>query len=81
MIFIDGNDKIIRANPYPPSFSRIAASTIEPATGASTWALGSQRWTRNSGNFTINAIIDSNHNMVVPLKVRAMFIYRCFDDE
>ena len=27
---------------YPPSFSRTAARTIEPAMGASTWALGSQ---------------------------------------
>lgn len=34
---------VIRNIPYPPSFSRIAARTIEPAMGASTWALGSQR--------------------------------------
>ena len=34
---------VIRIMPYPPSFSRIAARTIEPAIGASTWALGSQR--------------------------------------
>ena len=34
---------MIRIMPYPPSFSRIAARTIEPAIGASTWALGSQR--------------------------------------
>lgn len=33
----------IRASPYPPSFRRIAASTIDPAIGASTWALGSHR--------------------------------------
>lgn len=33
----------IRNMPYPPSFSRIAARTMEPAMGASTWALGSQR--------------------------------------
>lgn len=32
-----------RIIPYPPSFSRTAASTIDPATGASTWAFGSQR--------------------------------------
>lgn len=36
LMFMVGNDMIIRANPYPPSFSRIAASTIDPATGAST---------------------------------------------
>ena len=34
---------VIRSMPYPPSFSRIAVRTIEPAIGASTWALGSQR--------------------------------------
>ena len=34
---------VTRSMPYPPSFSRIAARTIEPAIGASTWALGSQR--------------------------------------
>lgn len=30
--------------PYPPSLSSRAASNIEPAIGASTWALGSHRW-------------------------------------
>ena len=30
----------IRLKPYPPSFNSTAASTIDPATGASTWALG-----------------------------------------
>lgn len=34
---------VIRNIPYPPSFSRIAARTIEPAIGASTWAFGSHR--------------------------------------
>ena len=34
---------VIRSIPYPPSFSRIAARTMEPAIGASTCALGSQR--------------------------------------
>lgn len=33
----------IRAIPYPPSFNRIAAKTIDPAIGASTWAFGSHR--------------------------------------
>lgn len=33
----------IRIIPYPPSFSRIAAKTIDPAIGASTWAFGSHR--------------------------------------
>lgn len=35
---------VIRSIPYPPSFSRMAARTIDPAIGASTWALGSHRW-------------------------------------
>jgi len=33
----------------------MAARTIDPATGASTWALGSQRWTVNIGSLTRNA--------------------------
>lgn len=45
----------MRRRPYPPSFKRIPARIIDPATGASTWALGSHRWTVNIGNFTKNA--------------------------
>lgn len=44
-----------RNTPYPPNFNKIAARTIEPATGASTWALGSQRCTENIGSFTRKA--------------------------
>lgn len=33
----------IRIIPYPPSFRRMAARTIDPAIGASTCALGSHR--------------------------------------
>lgn len=32
-----------RRSPYLPNFRRIPAKIIDPATGASTWALGSQR--------------------------------------
>ena len=39
------NEKEKRSRPYPPSLRRTPASTIDPDTGASTWALGSQRWT------------------------------------
>lgn len=46
----------IRANPYPPSFKRIAARTMDPAIGASTCALGSQRCVENIGSFTRNPI-------------------------
>ena len=49
-----------RIMPYPPSLSKIAARTIEPAMGASTWALGSQRCRPYSGIFTIKAIIHAN---------------------
>lgn len=42
-VFVVGRVCIMRMMPYPPSFSRIAARTIEPAIGASTWAFGSQR--------------------------------------
>lgn len=66
LIFIAGNARIIRANPYPPSLSSTAARTIDPATGASTCAFGSHRCTRNSGNLTMNAIIDRSHSIVVP---------------
>lgn len=51
----------IRASPYPPNFRRIAASTIDPAIGASTWALGNHRWTENIGSFTKNPAIIINH--------------------
>lgn len=52
---------VIRSMPYPPSFSKTAARTIEPAIGASTWALGSHRWRPYSGIFTMKAIMHANH--------------------
>ena len=52
---------VIRSMLYPPSFSRIAARTMEPTIGASTWALGSQRWRPYSGIFTMKAIMHANH--------------------
>ena len=42
--------------PYPPSLRSRAASSMEPAIGASTWALGSQRCMPYSGAFTMNAV-------------------------
>lgn len=50
------NSVAIRASPYPPSFSKIAARAIDPAIGASTCALGSQRCVENIGSFTRNPI-------------------------
>lgn len=38
-----GKHVSIRKSPNLPSFNSRAANTIEPAVGASTWALGSQR--------------------------------------
>lgn len=35
----------------------MAARTIEPAIGASTWAFGSHRCTENSGSLAINAAV------------------------
>lgn len=35
--------EVIRIMPYPPSFKRRAASSMDPAMGASTWAFGSHR--------------------------------------
>jgi hypothetical protein len=49
-----GNIDNMRHSPYPPSFSRIAAKTMDPAIGASTCALGSHRWVENMGSFTRN---------------------------
>lgn len=46
MYLVTGSRSVdTRIIPYPPSFSRIAARIIDPAMGASTWALGSHRWT------------------------------------
>ena len=61
---------IIRIMPYPPSFRRIAASTMDPATGASTWAFGNQRWTPYSGIFTRKAIRQPAHQILSPQELR-----------
>lgn len=39
---------------------------MEPATGASTWALGSQRWTPYSGILTKKAIKHPAHQILSP---------------
>ena len=49
------NNLSTKYTPNPPSFKRIAAKNIDPATGASTWALGSHRWTKKIGNLTKKA--------------------------
>ena len=47
-----------------PSFNMIAASTTDPAVGASTCASGSQVWNGNIGTLTANARKNApnNHN-------------------
>jgi len=49
-----------RNMPYPPNFNNTPAKIIEPVTGASTCALGSQRCTKYIGNLTKNAKIINN---------------------
>lgn len=65
--------RVIRRSPYPPSFRRIAARAIEPATGASTWALGSQRCRPYRGDLARNANVMVNHQPRGHVKGRAVF--------
>lgn len=51
--------------PYPPSFSRTAARIMDPAIGASTWALGSHRWTPYNGILIMKAMMQANHRMLL----------------
>lgn len=55
------NTCIIRSIPYPPSLSSTPARTIEPATGASTCALGSHKCSEKIGVFTRNANSKKTH--------------------
>jgi len=55
---LNNDNEIKRINPYPPNFNNTAAKIIDPSRGASTWAFGNQRWVKNIGIFTINAIIN-----------------------
>lgn len=43
------------------------ARIMDPATGASTWALGSHRWVKYIGVFTKKAIIEINHQIYANL--------------
>lgn len=54
-VFVVGIVCIIRIMPYPPSFRRIAARTIDPAIGASTCAFGSHRCRPYRGIFVRKA--------------------------
>lgn len=57
-----GNNDEIRNKPYPPNLRRIPARIMDPATGASTWAFGSHKWTVYIGILTKNAITVRNHH-------------------
>lgn len=59
---LDGfNINVIRSIPYPPNFNKIAARTMDPAIGASTWALGNHKCKPYRGILTIKASIYANH--------------------
>lgn len=62
-VFIVGIICIIRMMPYPPSFNRIAANTMDPAIGASTWAFGSHKWRPYIGIFAKKAPKQAAHSM------------------
>lgn len=61
-LFILGNKKENRINPYLPSFNSSPARIMDPATGASTWAFGSHRCSRYIGIFAKNDIIVIVHH-------------------
>lgn len=61
-LLIKGNKYDIRKMPYLPNFSKSPAKIIDPATGASTWALGSHRCRVYKGIFAKNAVILINHH-------------------
>lgn len=46
----------------------MAASTIDPAIGASTWAFGSHRWTPYNGILIRKAIMHANHRILLDHK-------------
>lgn len=57
MLFSTKVDRaVIFISPYPPSFRRMPANTMDPETGASTWAFGSHKWTSQHGSFTKKAV-------------------------
>lgn len=59
------NRCVIRNSPYPPSLSRIAARIMDPAIGASTWALGSHKCVVNIGNLTRNPPSVMSHAIAI----------------
>lgn len=57
---------VSRIIPKVPNLRRIPAKIIDPATGASTCALGSHRWRKNIGALAKNAINkDRDHQKLI----------------
>lgn len=54
----------IRSRAYLPSFNVIPAKIIDPTVGASTWALGNHKCTRNIGILTKKAVIKLKYTIV-----------------
>ena len=69
------NRGMVRSNPYPPSFRRIAARIIDPAMGASTCALGSHRWNPYIGIFIMKAIKHRVHHKDVRDRGREVMVF------
>lgn len=62
ILFVKGSRSCrIRIRPYPPNLSKMAASTMEPAIGASTCAFGNHKWRPYRGSLIINAIVHASH--------------------
>ena len=73
MVFLE-NVKMMRIIPYPPSFNNKPARIIDPATGASTWALGNQRCIPYMGVLIKKArSIKIHHKFLVRFPVRNKF--------
>lgn len=64
-----------RINPYPPSFNSTAAKIMDPSRGASTWALGNQRWVKNIGIFTKNVTINTIGSLILKHKLNSVIIF------
>lgn len=78
MKVVIGSSIIVMRNiPYPLSFSRTAASTMDPAMGASTWALGNQRCRPYSGIFSINVIIHGSQISILDQELFIGFAQYC----
>lgn len=60
---------ITRYRPNDPNLRRMPASAILPATGASTWALGSHRCTLYIGLLTMNASVNASAATPPPASV------------